>query len=818
MNQLFLVSNSHIDPVWLWDWQEGATAAIAAFRAAADFCEEFDGYVFCHNESLLYQWVEEYDPTLFTRIQALVRENKWHIMGGWFLQPDCNLPCGESILRQILTGQAYFKERFDKKPTVAINFDSFGHDRGLVQILAQCGYKGYLFMRPNKAFGTLTLPENYFTWRGYDGSEVIGYRLPGSYGTPLGEAASWAEEWLQKNVDDPIGLFAWGVGNHGGALSRKDLNELNRWMERHPDIQISHSTPEAFFEALEQSGVDCPVFADSLRPVFIGCYTSQARVKRLHRKLENELYSTEKMSFAAACLGLMRYPDRELQDAQWDMLFNEFHDILPGTTMESAALASEQSLMHGLETVGRAKMRAFMALLSGQPKAKPGDAVIFAYNPHPYPVSGVFHCEIMPPDQNYQTENRYTVTVTQNGAVIPSQQEKPECTMSLDWRQRIALYATLPPASMSRFDCAIALAPAQVTKQEAPRDTIHFHNDHMSVCINCKTGLIDDYRVDGVAYLKAGSFSTVLYEDSADPWKMEASSYSNVKGRFAPAKEERTNDSCAFSPTVPTVRIIENGAARMVVESSFRYGQSRLIQTYRLPRFGTSFEVEQRFCWNESDTMAKLEIPCAVEGQYIGQQMYGSAPLAQDGTETVSQKWCGMFAPDRALTVVNTATYGSHASADTMYLSLLRAPAYAAHPIENRPLLPDDRFISRIDQGEHILKFQICGGSNSERRRCVEREAQAYNEPPFVLNAFPGGTGECHAPFITVSDTSVLLTAMKIDNNGALILRLFNASPEPRHATVTMPSLHIQESVELEGNRFQTYIATDGHLTETAPL
>lgn len=806
MHKLFLVSNAHVDPVWLWEWQEGATAAIATFRAAADFCEEFDGYVFCHNEALLYQWIEEYDPSLFVRIQTLVQENKWHIMGGWFLQPDCNLPSGESMLRQILTGQAYFREKFDRRPTVAVNFDSFGHDRGLVQILAQCGYKGYLFMRPNKSFHTLRLPANYFTWQGYDGSEVIGYRLPGSYATPLGHAAAWAEDWLKSNADDPVGLFAWGVGNHGGSLSRKDLQELNRWMERHADVQISHATPEAFFEALEQDGIDCPVFSESLRPVFIGCYASQARVKWLHRRLENELYSTEKMVSAAVGWGLMSYPTGELADAERDMLFNEFHDILPGTTMESAALASEQSLRHGLETVGRVKMRAFMALLAGQEKAKPGDAVIFAYNPHPYPVSGVFHCEIMPPDQNYRTDARYVVTVTQDGAVVPSQQEKPECNMSLDWRQSVAFYATLPPASMSRFDCAIALRSITPIKPETPQGTIRFENERMTVCINGETGLVDDYQVDGIPYVKAGSFATALYKDSADPWKMEANAYKTVKGQFAP------------ETGTAAVRIIENGPVRMVVEASFRYGNSRLIQTYRLPRFGTSFEVEQRFYWNESDTMAKLVIPCAAKGQYIGQQMYGSAPLPQDGTETVSQRWCGLFAEDRALTVVNTATYGSHASADTLYLSLLRAPAYAAHPIEERPLLRDDRFVPRADQGEHVLTFQICGGPTAERRHRVEQEAQFYNEAPFVLNAFPGGTGERHTAFVTTSDTAIVITAMRYDERGTLILRLFNSSNEPRRTTVSIPSLNLRETVTLPGNRFQTYVASDGHLTATAPV
>ena len=137
MKKLFLVCNAHLDPVWLWEWQEGATAAIATFRSAANFCEEYDGFVFCHNEALLYQWTEEYDPALFERIKKLVEAGKWHIIGGWFLQPDCNIPAGETIIRQIMEGQRYFKKHFGVSPKVAINFDTFGHSRGLVQILRQ---------------------------------------------------------------------------------------------------------------------------------------------------------------------------------------------------------------------------------------------------------------------------------------------------------------------------------------------------------------------------------------------------------------------------------------------------------------------------------------------------------------------------------------------------------------------------------------------------------------------------------------------------------------------------------------------------------
>ena len=108
MKDLHLICNAHIDPVWLWDMEEGISAAISTFRMAAVFCEEYDGLVFNHNEALIYHWIEEMEPALFARIRKLVKEGKWHIMGGWYLQPDCNMPSGESFIRQMESGREYF--------------------------------------------------------------------------------------------------------------------------------------------------------------------------------------------------------------------------------------------------------------------------------------------------------------------------------------------------------------------------------------------------------------------------------------------------------------------------------------------------------------------------------------------------------------------------------------------------------------------------------------------------------------------------------------------------------------------------------------
>ena len=134
MKKIHLICNSHLDPVWMWDWEEGYGEAVSTFHQAELFCQEFD-FIFNHNEAVLYEFIEEHDPELFARIKEQVKAGQWHIMGGWYLQPDWNMPSGEAYVRQIGLGRKYFAENFDARPTTAINFDSFGHSVGLVQIL-----------------------------------------------------------------------------------------------------------------------------------------------------------------------------------------------------------------------------------------------------------------------------------------------------------------------------------------------------------------------------------------------------------------------------------------------------------------------------------------------------------------------------------------------------------------------------------------------------------------------------------------------------------------------------------------------------------
>ena len=272
MKKVYLLCNAHLDPVWLWQRREGMAEALSTFRVAADFCEKYEGFVFNHNESVLYEWVEEYEPALFERIKRLVQLGKWVIVGGWYLQPDCNMPSGESFIRQIRVGNAYFKEKFGVKPTLGFNVDPFGHTRGLVQILKKTGYDAYLFMRPGE------MESGNFLWEGFDGSQVVGHKIFGGYNTLKGETVKKLEGYLEQCTGEETGLILWGVGNHGGGASEEDIQELAAFRKEHPEVEVIDGGYQEYFNQIDKKNLR--LVDASLVHTMVGCYSSMWRIQQ----------------------------------------------------------------------------------------------------------------------------------------------------------------------------------------------------------------------------------------------------------------------------------------------------------------------------------------------------------------------------------------------------------------------------------------------------------------------------------------------------------------------------------------------------------
>ena len=589
-----LLCNSHLDPAWLWQWQEGAAEALGLARTVVDLCERNRGFVFNRNEVMFHHWIAEYDPALFRRIRRLVRAGAWHIMGGWYVQPDCNMPCGESFVRQILVGKRYFQQTFGVKVTTAVNLDSFGHSRGLVQILAKSGYDSYLFCRPSRA--TAGLPATQFIWRGYDGSEILATLADSHYNSPPGGARQKLLAWMKAHPAQTCDIVPWGVGNHGGGPSRRDLAELNALMRTTGDIDIRHSTPERYFAQLRRDRKHLPCHEGDLNPWGVGCYTSMARVKQKHRRLENELYATEKMAATAAMQGLLAYPRADFDEATRDLLSSEFHDALPGSSVAPVEDAVVQCLDHGLEIVARLKQRAFLALAGGQRKARDGEFPILVYNPHPYPVRTLVECELQPL-WPHKTSGYLQPHVRQGARPLAVQTEKEHANINEDHRKRVVFPAVLAPSRMNRFDCRLVMRPRRSALRLKERHgAFRLKTAFIDVIVNARTGLLDRYRVGGRDYLGRGACQPLVMADNADPWGMTVRRFRTEVGSFH--RMSRARGAC-FSGTpgvlLPCVRVIEDGPVRSVVEALLEFGDSCICQRYKLPKVGRRSKSKRAF-------------------------------------------------------------------------------------------------------------------------------------------------------------------------------------------------------------------------------
>jgi alpha-mannosidase len=806
--KIHLVSNAHLDPVWLWEWEEGAGEALSTFRQAAEFCEKHQGYVFCHNEAVLYKWVEQYEPALFKRIRKLVRAGKWHVMGGWYLQPDCNMPSGESFVRQILLGKRYFREKFGVEPKTAVNLDPFGHTRGLVQILAKSGYEAYLCCRPSDPW--CQLPGDEIVWVGYDGSEVLANRASAHYCSIGGKERARLEEWLAKNKDKDLVIHLWGIGNHGGGPSRRDLRDLESLKAERPDLEIVHSTPDAYFEELGSRRPSLPRWAKDINPWAVGCYTSMARVKQGHRQLENDLLTAEKMVTSAWSQGLLRYPQDELRQAAEDLAFIEFHDILPGSAIRAGEEAAVRQIDHGLEILARLKARAFFALTSGEPKAAPGTMPIFVYNPHPFPIQTVVDCEFEPWEPNYARTSFWNPRVSAGGMDIPSQVEEEVSNLSLEWRKRVVFEAELPPSRMGRFDCRLEPVAGKPDFAARERDgLITLETGDLGAAVGTGTGLLEKYEVKGVPYLKNGSFRPLVILDDADPWGMKVRSFRNPAGEFRLATPE---EASAFSGLVGrslgAVRVIEDGEVRTVVEAILAYGKSMIAMRYKFPKKGTEIEVEVRVFWAEKDRMLKLSLPSPLQApRFMGQVAFGTDELPSNGDEAVAQKWLALVSEKKgaAFTVINDCVYGSDYSRGELRISLLRSPAYSADTWEDKLAVAEDRFIPRQDQGERLFHFWVNGGPLAQRMERVGREALARNEKPYVLPFCPPGSGKRPRPGIVLDGPAVELAAFKKAEDGNdLVVRLFEPTGKPRTVSVALPAFGARRKVRLGGFEVKT--------------
>ena len=337
-----MVGHAHLDMAWLWTVEETWKAAERTFESVLKLQKDFPELIFCHTTPALYEWMEQNRPELFERIRQQVQAGKWEALGGMWVEPELNLISGESIARHILYGQRYFQEKFGQISPIAWLPDTFGFNWQLPQFLKLGGMK-YFVTQKLRWNDTTQFPHELFWWQAPDGSRVLSLMS-----APIGEGidpikmATYACDWETK-TGIPISLWLPGVGDHGGGPTRDMLEVARRWARSPFFPRIKFTTALDYLQQLESDfAEDLPVWNSELYLEFHrGCYTTHGDQKKNNRDAEAMLYETELWaSLKTICTGFS-YPKSRLEEVWKMVLFNQFHDILPGTSIRQVYIHTD---------------------------------------------------------------------------------------------------------------------------------------------------------------------------------------------------------------------------------------------------------------------------------------------------------------------------------------------------------------------------------------------------------------------------------------------------------------------------------------------
>jgi alpha-mannosidase len=776
-----LICNAHLDPVWQWRWEEGAAEAIATFGIAARLLREFPDFIFNHNEAILYRWVKEYEPALFEEIRRLVAEGRWCIAGGWDLQPDVNMPGTESIIRHIAEGRRFFREHFAVQPVVAYNFDSFGHSGGLPQILARAGFRMYIHMRPERK--DLLLPSDLYRWRGVDGSEIAAYRIPfPAYNTFHGKAVerirAAIDLALRDGHDTPV---FWGLGDHGGGATRKELQQIQELIEHERRVEIIHSSTERYYAAIRSVLPDTPVVTGDLQRVFTGCYTSMSRLKRRMQRNLGELVQTEGVRAASWWLHNQPYPADALLDAWRDHLFNDFHDILPGSAIELGELDALDLYGRSSETARRLRLGAISGFSEGTPLPLEIPVTVLNMNPSApqVPVEFEYMIDHVPKFEGAWHARMFTL----DGNEIAIQEEAPDSLLLVDsWRRKLSFNASLPGVGAAHYRIEMHEGHPQIA-HTVPMVSHRLDPD---------SGLLTSLRNgSGEELLSGKGMVPLVIEDLADSWGMEEWAYRKELG--------------SFSAVPGSCRIVEEGPIRRITEAAFEYGRSSVnLRTIAYAAF-PFLELRFRIQWNEWRKRLKLSIPTICRAPEVTCEIPGGAiTRPADGQEHPQGRWMiihdnGME-PQAGLAVVNSGQYGCDVKDGEIRISLLRSPLYC---YERTFQLDQAHRQTVMDQGVHELRLLLMAGLPSDLRDRVPGLADWISAPPAVLPHYPIGAGSMPTEeLLCLNPRSIRLLACKQSWDGkGLILRLQETRGERTVAQVEFASPTV--SMDLEFKPFE---------------
>ncbi len=770
--KLYMIGNAHLDPVWLWQWQEGWQEIKATFRSALDRMKEYEDFIFTCSAAAYYEWIEESEPEMFAEIQERVKEGRWVLAGGWWIQPDCNAPQGESYVRQGLYGQRYFLEKFGCTAKTGYNVDSFGHNGMLPQILKKSGMDHYVFMRPGRH--EKGLEAETFTWQSADGSSVTAFRIPFEYCTWPEEIREHVKRCAGEIKDGSGSLMCfYGVGNHGGGPTKKNIESIHQMQQEEELPELILAGPDAFFEDVKKSGRALPVVNGGLFHHSSGCYSAHSGVKRDNRRAENRLQEAEAFSVMAELLSNGNYPQEKLTEAWKQVLFNQFHDIMAGTCIEPAYEDARESYGAALHTAAVALNAAVQALSWHiDIPAEEGMKPLVVFNPNAFAVKSEVEMEsaCLKPG---------VVLLDEADQEIPFQ--TVQSAASCNGRTRIVFVADLPSLGWRTY--RFAVRNSQKVFQPVVSDQTSAENQWFRIVFDEATGYIRSFvkKNDGTEYFCAPAAVPVVIEDKSDTWSHGVRIFDKKIGEFRAVR----------------VRRVECGPVKAVIRVISEYGNSRITQDFSVYQELDYVSVKTTVDWHEKQAMLKLQFPVNLNYLRCTYEIpYGVSKIEPDGEEYPMQNFIdlegtnpGLATAVNGLSILNDGKFSASTAGKTASLTVLRSPIYAHH----EPYVPDENLeYVYMDQGVQTFTYGLYPHDGSwEEAATVPRSRQLNHKPVALFETYHKGELKQNGSFLQVSEANVVLSVMKCaeDGSGDLILRLYETAGRHCDAEVAIPAV-----------------------------
>jgi alpha-mannosidase len=683
-HKIYLLGHAHLDLAWLWPVSETWDAAQKTFESVLKLQEDFPELIFCHSTPALYAWVEEHRPDLFKAIQAQVAARRWEVIGGMWVEPELNLIAGESIVRQLLYGQRYIQEKFGKLSTVVWVPDSFGFCATLPQFFANAGIE-YFVTQKLRWNDTTKFDYGAFWWRSPDGSEVFSLMS-----APIGEAidplkmASYSLEW-QTQTNLLYSLWLPGVGDHGGGPTRDMLETAQRWQKSPFFPELEFTTAQKYLEQVraedrsQESGVrsyspppSFPTWNDELYLEFHrGCYTTHADQKRWNRLCEGLLYQAELFATLATVSCGVTYPKAEIEAAWKQVLFQQFHDILPGSSITQVyvdALPQWQEVEQVGTKILQESLLAIASHITLPEPPQPNSLPIFVFNSLNWQRSEVVSVTLPSPATATQEWQVYDVS----GKQLVSQLSEPSTLLFLA--------TEIPPVGY----CLFWLSPTPCTDaingvSTAPLlpDWI-LENEFLRAVINPDTGDLSSVfdKIYQREILSGAGNQLQGFKDSGQYWDAW-----NIDPNYAQHPLPSTN--------LISIQWLEQGPVQSCVRVVRQLGESEFCQDYILQAGSPVLKISSRVNWQETHILVKAAFPLNVEADFATYEIPCAAirrstkpetPAEQAKWEVPALRWADLTGETNeglyGISLLNDCKYGYDSQPNQLRLTLLRSSSW----------------------------------------------------------------------------------------------------------------------------------------------